>query len=40
MVEGRKRVVIENVEPEINGGAFPIKRVIGEKVIVEARYIC
>jgi len=36
MVEGRKRVVIENVEPEINGGAFPIKRVIGEKVIVEA----
>ncbi|MFH1025510.1 MAG: alpha-1,4-glucan--maltose-1-phosphate maltosyltransferase [Nitrospirota bacterium] len=32
----RNRVVIENVKPEINSGAFPIKRVIGEKVIVEA----
>ncbi|MFA4915097.1 MAG: alpha-1,4-glucan--maltose-1-phosphate maltosyltransferase [Syntrophales bacterium] len=36
MAEGRKRVVIENVKPEIDGGGFPIKRVIGEKVIVEA----
>jgi starch synthase (maltosyl-transferring) len=36
MVEGRKRIVIENVRPEINSGAFLIKRVINEKVIVEA----
>jgi starch synthase (maltosyl-transferring) len=36
MVEGRKRIVIENIRPEINNGAFHIKRVIGEKVIVEA----
>jgi starch synthase (maltosyl-transferring) len=36
MTEGRKRVTIENVKPEINSGTFPIKRVIGEKVIVEA----
>lgn len=34
--DGRKRVVIENVRPEINGGRFFIKRVIGEKVIVRA----
>lgn len=34
--EGRKRVVIENVKPEINSGRFPIKRVVGEKVIVTA----
>lgn len=34
--EGRKRVVIENVKPEINCGRFPIKRVVGEKVIVTA----
>lgn len=34
--EGRKRVVIENVWPEIDGGQFPIKRVVGEKVIVRA----
>jgi starch synthase (maltosyl-transferring) len=34
--EGRKRVVIERVRPEIDCGAFPIKRVVGEKVEVEA----
>src|SRR5436305_5863261 len=34
--EGRNRVIIEGVRPEIDCGSFPIKRVIGEKVIVEA----
>ncbi len=34
--EGRKRVIIESVKPEIDFGRFPIKRVIGEKIIVEA----
>jgi starch synthase (maltosyl-transferring) len=34
--EGRKRVVIENLTPEIDGGRFPIKRGIGEKVVVTA----
>jgi starch synthase (maltosyl-transferring) len=34
--ELRKRVVIENVKPEIDCGSFPIKRVVGEKVVVEA----
>ncbi|MFN4259625.1 MAG: alpha-1,4-glucan--maltose-1-phosphate maltosyltransferase [Gemmataceae bacterium] len=34
--DGRARVIIENVKPEIDGGAFPIKRVVGEKVVVEA----
>jgi starch synthase (maltosyl-transferring) len=33
---GRRRVVIEGVRPEIEGGCFPIKRVCGERVIVEA----
>ena len=32
----RQRVVIEGVEPEIDGGRFPIKRVVGERVTVEA----
>jgi starch synthase (maltosyl-transferring) len=31
-----RRVVVEGVEPEIDGGRFPIKRVIGEPVVVEA----
>jgi starch synthase (maltosyl-transferring) len=30
------RVVIEGVRPEIDGGEFPIKRVVGERVAVEA----
>ncbi|HUG42765.1 MAG TPA: alpha-1,4-glucan--maltose-1-phosphate maltosyltransferase, partial [Acidobacteriota bacterium] len=35
-VEDRKRVVIERVQPEIDSGRFPIKRVVGEQVLVEA----
>ncbi len=34
--DGRKRVVIEKVRPEIDGGRHPIKRVVGEPVTVEA----
>ena len=33
---GQARVVIEGLTPEIDGGRFPIKRVMGEKVVVEA----
>ena len=33
---GRVRVVIEGVRPEVDGGRFPVKRVIGERVTVEA----
>jgi starch synthase (maltosyl-transferring) len=35
-VDGRQRVVIERVVPEIDCGRFPIKRVVGEPVVVEA----
>jgi starch synthase (maltosyl-transferring) len=38
--EGRQRVQIEGVSPEINGGRFPIKRSLGEKVHVEADMFC
>ncbi|HEX2252689.1 MAG TPA: alpha-1,4-glucan--maltose-1-phosphate maltosyltransferase [Thermoanaerobaculia bacterium] len=34
--EGRRRVVIEGVEPEIDCGRYPAKRTVGEKVVVEA----
>src|SRR6266511_2562269 len=34
--EGRRRVVIEGVQPEIDCGRFPVKRVVGEAVVVEA----
>ncbi|MGF1480721.1 MAG: alpha-1,4-glucan--maltose-1-phosphate maltosyltransferase [Cyanophyceae cyanobacterium] len=33
--EGRIRVQIEGVSPEIDGGRFPIKRTVGDKVHVE-----
>ena len=33
---GRKRVVIEHVVPEIDAGRFPAKRAVGESVVVEA----
>ena len=34
------RVVIENVKPEIDEGRLPIKRVIGEKIVVQADIFC
>jgi starch synthase (maltosyl-transferring) len=36
MKEGRRRVIIEGVSPEIDGGLFPVKRTVGEEVTVEA----
>jgi starch synthase (maltosyl-transferring) len=34
--DGRTRVIIENVTPRVDDGAFPIKRILGDTVIVEA----
>lgn len=34
--KGRNRVVVEGVKPEIDAGRFPIKRIVGESVRVEA----
>ncbi len=34
--DGRRRVVIAQVEPEIDGGRYAIKRTTGEQVVVEA----
>src|SRR5579875_882117 len=34
--DGRRRVVIESVTPEVDGGRFPAKRVVGDLVRVEA----
>ncbi len=38
--EGRKRAVIEAVEPQVDGGRFAIKRCVGETVTVEADVFC
>lgn len=37
--DGRQRIVIENVKPNVNCGAYPVKRVVGEKVVVNANII-
>ncbi len=34
--DGRSRVAIENVEPQVDCGRFPIKRVVGDTVVVKA----
>ncbi|HWP63106.1 MAG TPA: alpha-1,4-glucan--maltose-1-phosphate maltosyltransferase [Candidatus Binatia bacterium] len=34
--EGRRRVVIEGVAPAVDGGRFPVKRILGDVVVVEA----
>ncbi len=34
--KGRNRVVVEHIEPEIDCGRFPIKRIVGETVRVQA----
>jgi starch synthase (maltosyl-transferring) len=34
--EGRARAVIENVYPQVDDGRFAVKRIIGDRVIVEA----
>src|ERR1700722_18415488 len=34
--DGRVRVVIEGVRPEIDCGAFPVKRIVGDSVTVQA----
>lgn len=34
--DGRVRVVIESVTPSVDGGRFPVKRSVGDAVVVEA----
>ncbi|HEV3025752.1 MAG TPA: alpha-1,4-glucan--maltose-1-phosphate maltosyltransferase [Pirellulales bacterium] len=34
--DGRRRVTIAAVEPEVDGGRYPIKRVVGDEVVVIA----
>ena len=34
--EGRKRVIVQGVTPQIDAGRFPAKRIVGDEVAVEA----
>lgn len=35
-IEGQSRVVIENIQPQVDGGRYPVKRTVGERVDVTA----
>jgi starch synthase (maltosyl-transferring) len=39
-MKGQQRVIIEKVKPQINGGEFPIKRVVNDQVLVSADIFC
>ena len=34
--EGRRRVIIEDIQPQVDGGRYPAKRVVGDAVTVKA----
>ncbi len=34
--EGRRRAVVEGLSPQVDDGRFPIKRTVGDRVVVEA----
>ncbi|MBK7650486.1 MAG: DUF3416 domain-containing protein [Flammeovirgaceae bacterium] len=36
MEHGKRRVIIENVQPRVDGGLYPAKRSVGERVDVTA----
>ena len=36
LADGRIRAVIENVQPSVDGGRFPVKRIVGDALVVEA----
>ena len=35
--DGRQRAIIESITPQVDGGRFPAKRVIGDLVTVQAQ---
>ena len=39
-MNGRNRVIIENVRPQVNCGEFPVKRIINDELVVNADIIC
>ena len=34
--DGRRRAIVEAISPAVDGGRFPVKRVVGDVVVVEA----
>lgn len=35
-MQNQTRIIIENVKPQLDGGAFFIKRIVGQKVMITA----
>jgi starch synthase (maltosyl-transferring) len=39
-INGQQRVIVENIQPEVDGGLYPAKRTVGESVEVSADIFC
>ena len=37
--EDNRRVVVENIRPQVDGGRFSIKRIVGETVLLRPMYL-
>jgi len=35
-MQNQTRIIIENISPQLNGGSFAIKRIVGQKVAITA----
>ncbi|HEU4790933.1 MAG TPA: maltotransferase domain-containing protein, partial [Flavobacterium sp.] len=35
-MQNQTRIIIENVLPQLNGGSFAIKRIVGQKIVITA----
>jgi len=33
-MQNQTRIIIENISPQLNGGSFAIKRIVGQKVAI------
>jgi len=34
--DSKQRIIVESVSPQVDGGLFPIKRIVGDRVVVQA----
>ena len=39
-MQNQERVVLSNIQPQIDGGAYPVKRVVGQSLNVTVDVLC
>jgi starch synthase (maltosyl-transferring) len=38
--EGRKRVIVEEIQPQVDGGRYPVRRILGDVAAISAAIFC